>query len=437
MISSRSRTREYAVAFFSAPRFATELTAAAIGATVFAFAIRQTIGWPGLTGILAVLVALFALTLLARREEIEWTGLLPISLLVFIGWAGVSIIWSQYQWATLGSLLFLFSITVLGIAIALLRDTIQIVRSFGNVLRLALAVSIVLEIVSGLLIDLPIEFLSISGHLGELGPIQGVFGTRNQLGLVALVAMVTFGTEWRTKSVTRGMGAASVVLAGICMLLSRSPIAAGALIIVGVATLALFGLRRVRPERRRFWQLGILGLVVVTTFVAWLTRSAIIALLDASGELEYRLTIWRGIWDLIPVNPLEGWGWIGRWRAEIMPYGQFESLGGKPPSAAFNAFFDVLFQLGYVGLLAFIVLLALTLGRSWLLASRQRSFVFAWPALVLVALIACSLAESSILVEFGWLTLVICSVKAARELSWRQAFAATAEPGDDYGDRPA
>jgi hypothetical protein len=25
-------------------------------------------------------------------------------------------------------------------------------------------------------------------------------------------------------------------------------------------------------------------------------------------------------------------------------------------------------------------------------------------------------------VEFGWLTFVVCSVKAARELSWRRAF---------------
>jgi hypothetical protein len=59
------------------------------------------------------------------------------------------------------------------------------------------------------------------------------------------------------------------------------------------------------------------------------------------------------------------------------------------------------------------------------LGSRERSFIYAWPALVLVALIACSLAESSILVEFGWLTLVICCVKAAQKLSWRQAFAAS------------
>jgi len=64
--------------------------------------------------------------------------------------------------------------------------------------------------------------------------------------------------------------------------------------------------------------------------------------------------------------------------------------------------------------------------RSWLLASRQRSFVYAWPALVLLVLLVTGLAESSLLVEFGWLTFVVCAVKASRELSWRKAFAATA-----------
>jgi hypothetical protein len=48
--------------------------------------------------------------------------------------------------------------------------------------------------------------------------------------------------------------------------------------------------------------------------------------------------------------------------------------------------------------------------------------VFAWPALVLVVLLIGSLAESSIMIEFGWLTLVVCCAKASRELSWRTAF---------------
>jgi hypothetical protein len=43
---------------------------------------------------------------------------------------------------------------------------------------------------------------------------------------------------------------------------------------------------------------------------------------------------------------------------------------------------------------------------------------------VLVAIIATSMAESSILIEFGWMLLVVCAVKAAQGMSWRQALPA-------------
>lgn len=425
------------VAFLSSARFVTVLTTATIGAAALSFPITQTIGWAGLFGILGALLALWATVLIMKRGEIEWSGLLPISLLAFLAWAAASVFWSGYQWATLGSLAYLFAFSVLAVSVALLRDTIQIVRAFGDVLRLTLLVSIVLEILSGLLIDAPIRFLGITGDLDHFGPIQGIVGSRNQLGMIAIVALITFATEWRTRSVTRGTGAASISLAALCLLLSQSPVAIGATIVVGTATVALYGLRRVIPEHRRFWQFGLLGTSILVLILAWVFRSQIIGFLDATKELDYRLNLWRRIMSLISAHSIEGWGWIGSWRGELVPFVGFQQLPGGAPDSAANAFFDVTLQLGIAGLVAFLVLVSLAFVRSWLLAVARRSVVFAWPALVLLAMITTSLAESSILVSFGWLTLVVCIVKASRELSWRQAFAT--EPGlpDLPHERPA
>lgn len=417
--------RDMARAFFSSPRFVAALTTTAVASAVLSFAIRQTLGWPGLIAILTTLVVLATLSLMARKQMIEWYGLLPISLLAFVGWAGLSLLWSQYQWSTLAALAYLFAFTVLGVFMALVRDTIQIVRVFGNVLRVVLGASLALEILAGVLIDSPIRFLGIAGRLDELGPIQGVLGTRNQLGLVAVIALVTFFTELRTKSVRRGVAISSLVLAGFVILLSRSPVSAGALVVVGLAALALFGLRRLSNDARRIAQFALLALVVVAAVAAWATRSVIVQVFNATGELTFRLELWREVLVLIPLHSLEGWGWIGLWRHEIPPFQAFAAAGQRPAGSALNAFVDTWFQLGLVGLVIFIGLIGLTFARSWLLGSQQRSTVFTWPALVLVVLIVSSLAESSILVEFGWLTLVICSVKAAQHLSWRKAFAAT------------
>ncbi len=100
------------------------------------------------------------------------------------------------------------------------------------------------------------------------------------------------------------------------------------------------------------------------------------------------------------------------------------SLSRRPVAdhdSALNAYVDVALQLGLVGLLLFLVLVILAFVRAWLLASNRRSRSFVWPALVVVALLVTALAESSVLVGAGWLTLVVCAVKSAENLSWRRS----------------
>ena len=404
------------------PRFSAALTQAIIGALVSCLFLRELMGWAGWLAALTGLVVLASLSLLAQRDEIEWHGLLPISLLIFVGWAAISVFWSEYNWATVGAVIYLLAVTLLGVYVALIRDTIQIARAFGNVLRAVLILSLTLEIFSGILIDTPLGFLRIEGNLRALGPIQGIFGTRNQLGIVALLAIVTFATELRTRSVPRNLAIGSLALAGTMLLFARSPIAFGTFVIVMLATLALYGLRSAAPGRKRVWQFVLLGSTITIGAIAWAVRTPIIAGLSASIELNLRLAIWRPIRLLIPVHELEGWGWAGHWWEGIPPFTYIRD--GLQPSAL-NAYLDVWFQLGLIGLVAFVFMVGLAFIRSWLLASRQRSFVYAWPALVLLVLLVTGLAESSLLVEFGWLTFVVCSVKASRELSWRKAFAAT------------
>jgi len=414
-----------AVAYLQTPRLAKALATVSIAVSILATPIHTLIGWPGLIAVITGLVVFAVASLIARRDELEWSGLVPFSLLVFLGWAGISVFWSQYQWATVGGLAYLAAYTALGLYIALMRDTIQIVRAFGDVLRFVLVASLALEVFSGLLIDLPIPFLGIQGNLAEGGPIQGLAGTRNQLGIIAMLAAVTFGTELRTKSIQPPLAIASLVLAGITMLFSRSPLIGGDIVILAAAIVALYLIRRVSPARRTIAQIALLVIAAVVALLTWGFRARIVDLTNAGGELDFRLALWNQILDLIALNSLEGWGWLGYWHAEISPFQAFTAIE-RVPYSGLNAYLDVWFQLGLVGLVVFVGLVGLAFVRSWLLAGQKRSIVYAWPALVLLVLLTSGLFESSLLVEYGWLTFVVCCVKAAHELSWRRAFASTA-----------
>jgi O-antigen ligase len=211
------------------------------------------------------------------------------------------------------------------------------------------------------------------------------------------------------------------VLAGLCIVLTQSPVIAFGTVVVGVAALVIYLVRRVRAERRQVWQFIVLGLAVVAAGVLFVARGPVIALFNASGTLDNRLDVWRQVIAVASQNGLQGWGWIGPWRVSISPFSAIFAASARPVDSALNAFLDTWLQLGIIGVVIFVGMVGLAFSRSWLLAGARRSVVFAWPAASLVALIIVSLAESSILSDFGWMTFVICCTKASQELSWRNA----------------
>ena len=421
-MNARSGLMASALEVLGTARMAAAISVAALGLMFCSRLVRSLIGWPGFLAALVTLVVLAGLSLFARRASLEWRGLLPVSLLVFVGWCGLTVFWSNYNWATLGSVLYLVAIAVLAIYVALTRDLLQTIRAVGDVLRFTLVLSLAIEVFAGLLIDMPIRFLGVEGNLGTGSPIQGIFGLRNSLGTVALIGLITFIIEYRTKSVTRLTAGISLSVAGLGLLLTRSPVVFGAALVVGVAAVVLLVLRRLPAPRRRFAQWVLLSTLVVVTALTYLLRGPIIAILNAGSEFEARYELWQRLQTFIGIKPLEGWGWIGAWRTELQPYDAINTLDSRGHGSGLNAFLDVWMQVGLVGLFCFLVLVALTFWRSWVLASVQRGVIIIWPALILVALIVISLAESSILTDYGWMLFVICAVVAADKLSWRNRF---------------
>lgn len=406
--------------FLSHGKFARALSVTILATAFGVHLLRSTMGWAGLNALLVSQILLVAMMMLARRRMITWTHVMPVSLALFMGWCLLSVLWSSYLDATWTGIAYQIAFAVLGLALAATRDTIQLIRSVGDVLRAYLGLSLVLEIVSGVLIDAPIRFLGISGNLASAGNIQGIFGGRNPLAVISLVALVTFMVEWRTRSVSRAVSIGSLVGASLCFFFAGSPVGWAALIVVATVAAVLYGLRALSVEKRRAAQFIVLALGLLAVIIAWVSRTAIIVALSADGVINYRLALWREMWALTKQQLMDGWGWTGLWRPDTYPFLGLDFATGTTHRSGVNVYLDAWFQVGLVGLVLLLIALGLAFTRGWQLASDKKSEVYVWAPLVLTVLLASGFGEGNLLIEWGWLIAVMIMARTSAELSWRK-----------------
>jgi exopolysaccharide production protein ExoQ len=400
--------------------FARAFTLASLGAVFSSFAIEWLAGLVVYATILSCLCLLGLAVLIARRREISLLRLVPTTIVIFVLWAGASMLWTTTPSYTGASWLATVAVAFIAIVIGHVRDTLQTVRALADVMRWLLSISLALEVVDGLLLRTPIDLLEIQGNIANLGPVQGMFGTRNLLGLVAVIALVAFVVEWRTNAVPPGVSVYSVALGGILAVMSDSPTVLVLAVAVGVATAMLMLVRHAAPHRRRTLQ-WLLGAVVATTLVAaYLVRHQIITRIGAGSDFTTRARLWQVLAYYVRFHPVQGFGWYGPWVPDLYPFSGVNYVLTDHYTSALNAYIDVLLQLGWVGLSVFIVLAGMAVVRSWLVASERRSVIYAWTPITLVALLTDSLFESFSLFGLGWLMLVLCTVRAGQSRSWRE-----------------
>lgn len=411
---------EAAYSFLSHARLARAFSLVVLATVLGTHLLRSVVGTAGLTAIVTTELVLAALMLLARRRVVKWNAFLPISLALFLAWCTISYFWSYYPKATLVGIASQLSFAALALAVSATRDTIQLIRAVGDVLRVFLGASLVLEIIAGVLIDGPIPFLGIKGNLVNGEGIQGIFGSRNAFMLVALIALVTFIIEWRTKSVTREVAGWSIFGAALCVLLAASPVGFVTALVVALIATLLAALKKMEASVRRGTEIAVLAVAGLGLIIAWALRGRVLEALSTSEVLQYRLSLWSEELRLAAMKPLEGWGWVGLWPRKTQPFTVMNSGSGDVHYSGLNIFLDTWLQVGIVGLALLLILLGFAYVRSWKLATSKKSELYIWSPLVLTVLVISGLAESTALTEWGWLFVVLIVARSSAELSWRR-----------------
>lgn len=397
-------------------------------------AIRNSIGWWGFAG-WAVFVAAVSVVVLIRsrgsalprpaalrtvfRSPITW-------LTVFLVWCMASIAWSYYPLGTALGLLILTVTTIAALAVARLarNDRALPLRALTFALGAILAASIVFELVVAVVVRAPIlpvfpidvvpgreipdAFYWSRALLLEGGRIQGIVGNANLLGFIALLGAVVGVATVRTHVVPRWVAVATAVLGALVLVLTRSStvlVAAAAVAVVAALVVCFRAGRSASLRRRVGWAL--VAVLVVGAAVGALFARPLLAAIGKSPDLTGRLDIWAAVLGLFGDRPVAGWGWIGYWQPWIPLFDDLAERRGVVYLQAHDAYLDVAFQVGTIGLLFFLALLVTTAARA-LRATRQTLV----PVLLLTALVVQALAESRLLYEGNWALLVLLAVGA-------------------------
>jgi O-antigen ligase len=400
---------------------------------------RYALTWFGWGAIILVIFVIALVIVIRARGRWRLTGL-PFPLLAFLLLAVLSIIWSDYrQWTVAAA--FLSIVTALGaLSLAVTFTLPQILRLLGHALRIILAGSILFELVVSAIVRHPFTpwWTNYAGqkiHPAEYWSrdlllkgdrIQGIMGNSDLLGFVALLGVIVFALEFASRSMKRGWSGFWIVVALVDIALTRSATVTVAAAIVAVAAVVLVLLRRAQTLRERrtvsLVAILVLGVGIVSAVVF---RAPLLRLLNKDSTLTGRTNIWHEVIVLASQRPVVGWGWISYWVPGLAPFDKPAfRIGGIQYLQAHDAWLDLWLQLGVIGVVVFAALALGALMRSWMMAvdrpqlgagvAGRYDASTLLPVLILVALLAQSIAESRLLIEYGLLLLALFAIKTKR-----------------------
>lgn len=371
-----------------------------------------------------------------RPQPFRWRRL-PWTALGYTALALISVAWSEWRAPTLITWVLLAAVTVNGLFVAHVLTWHEIVRALSSAFKWILGLSLALELWVSLVVhgpllpnffvapegDLDPQWYWVRDNLFDGGRIQGIVGNANILAIISLFAIITFGVLFAARERWRTTLALWILLAGYFLFrTSSATVLACAVAVAIVLTVAMLMRRTSTPsERTRIYVVAIGGTTVVTAAV-WLFQAPLLALLGRSSDLTGRSDlIWAKVFERASTHPLFGNGFSSPWIPTDPAFEGWIVDHGITVFHAHNMWLDVFLQLGILGVVLMGLAYVSLLWRAWFFAidrprwdldaTRRFSPLTLLPSLFTVVLLVQGFSESTPIMLWGWMLLILFSFK--------------------------
>ena len=363
--------------------------------------------FPGANGWLAAITGVVLLLEggNVRVPRIPWTAVAYLAL------CAASVLWSINRSDTLLMTLLYSWIALFACICVAQTDTQTLLRgiAWGGVMLVAVT-----------LISVVVDPERFGGGLLFPGSGPGVHGSR---GVVAysLVLALCAALARRDSRWLRRIEIGLTVLVNLTVVVI-APSATGRVGVVAIllSVLPLAFIRRLHGRRLVWAWAVIVGLAAVVVVVGIQNADLIAAALDRSADFSGRFAVWQAIIPAWLEAPILGYGfgavWFyGWWRLDGSPVlTQMNEAAKIYFYHGHNIVFDVLPQLGALGLVAVLLLLGLLLVRG-VRGFRELPDAATWAVLTLIAIVVMGITEPMLSVPVGWFCVVAATAASRRE----------------------
>ena len=369
----------------------------------------------------AMKVGSYPITLLLiiwRWKRFAYFATRDLPLLLLVGMAMASVFWSAAPDVTSIETKAIFRATLLGVYLA----TRFSIKEQMQLLAWVLGIGAVLSFLVALAI--PSYAIHSTGDPGMIGAWRGIFGIKNLLASIMILASWLFLLRALNSPRKRWLFWSLFGLAAVLLFLSKGK-TAYSVFLISLCLLPLHKFVKQQYKLRVFLLLTAL-LVGGTAIVLILSNLEFIVVDTLGKNLEFngRLPIWILIFDKILERPWFGYGMSGFWTSDEALYVLYNSWANDARETgvrfnAHNGYIDLCLSLGFLGFSLYTLHFLTVFIRTVNLWISTKTIEILWILQTLVVLFFLNFADTLSLLGTGsmWIIYVSMAISTAVQQS--------------------